>query len=128
METARTKLKKSGAPSTRSMLTSLAIHSSVLAVLLLVPAKMLLPSKPPRKELDVVFYRAPKIAVPSPAVPLPVAREKTAASSTPALALFPKPNAPVGPDRPAIPELPTAPDSAAQEKEKVGKAGILAFK
>ena len=128
METASRKLKTSGALSTRSMLKSLAIHSLVLAVLLLVPAKMLLPSKPPRKELDVVFYRAPKIEVPTPAVPLPMAREKTVASSTPAPALFPKPNAPVGPDRPSVPEVPPGPDAAAQEKEKVGKAGILAFK
>ena len=127
METSRTKLKPSGAPSTRSMLTSLAIHALVLAVLLLVPAKMLLPSKPPRKELDIVFYKAPKIEVPAPVVQ-PLAREKTMASSTPAPALIPKPNAAVGPDRPAIPELPPGPDTAAQEKEKVGKAGILAFK
>jgi len=121
-------LKTSGAPSTRSMLKSFAIHSFVLALLLLVPAKMLLPSKPPRKELDVVFYRAPKIEVPAPVVPLPMAREKTTASSTPAPALFPKPNAPVGPDRPARPELPPGPDAADQQQQKVGRAGILAFK
>jgi len=110
------------------MLKSFAIHSFVLALLLLVPAKMLLPSKPPRKELDVVFYRAPKIEVPAPVVPLPMAREKTTASSTPAPALFPKPNAPVGPDRPARPELPPGPDAADQQQQKVGRAGILAFK
>ena len=121
-------MKTSGAPSTRSMLKSFAIHSFVLALLLLVPAKMLLPSKPPRKELDVVFYRAPKIEVPAPVVPLPMAREKTTASSTPAPALFPKPNAPVGPDRPARPELPPGPDAADQQQQKVGRAGILAFK
>ena len=109
------------------MLTSFAIHSFVLALLLLVPAKMLLPSKPPRKELDVVFYRAPKIELPAPVVQ-PLLREKTTASSTPAPALFPKPNAPVGPDRPATPELPPGPDAAEQQKQKVGRAGILAFK
>ena len=127
METARTKLKTSGAPSTRSMLKSLAIHCFVLAVLLLVPAKVLLPSKPPRKELDIVFYRAPKIEVPAPVVQ-PLVREKTVASSTPAPALIPKPNVPVGPDRNAPPELPPIQDAAAQQQEKVGKAGILAFK
>src|SRR5437016_3543768 len=127
METARSKLKTSGAPSTRSMLESLALHSFVLALLLLVPAKMLLPSKPPRKELDVDFYRAPKIELPAPVVQ-PLLREKTTASSTPAPALFPKPNAPVGPDRPATPELPPGPDAAEQQKQKVGRAGILAFK
>ena len=120
-------MKTSGAPSTRSMLESLALHSFVLALLLLVPAKMLLPSKPPRKELDVVFYRAPKIELPAPVVQ-PLLREKTTASSTPAPALFPKPNAPVGPDRPATPELPPGPDAAEQQKQKVGRAGILAFK
>jgi hypothetical protein len=109
------------------MLKSLAIHSLVLALLLLVPAKVLLPSKPPRKELDVVFYRAPKIEVPASVVPLPVAREKASAGA-PAPALFPKPNAPVGPDRPTIPEVPPGPDAAQQQQQKVGRAGILAFK
>lgn len=127
VETARIKLKPSGAPSTRSMLKSLAIHCLVLAILLLVPAKVLLPSKPPRKELDIVFYKAPKIEVPASIVP-PLAREKTAGASTPAPALVPKPNAPVGPDRPTMPELPPGPDAAQQEQQKVGKAGILAFK
>src|SRR5438874_4462222 len=128
METARSKLKTSGAPSTRSMLTSFAFHSFVLALLLLVPAKMLLPSKPPRKELDIVFYRAPKIEVPAPVVPLPLAREKSAAASAPAPALIPKPNISAGPDRPARPELPSGPDAAEQQQQKVGRAGILAFK
>jgi hypothetical protein len=109
------------------MLKSFALHSFVLALLLLVPAKVLLPSKPPKKELDIVFYRAPKIEVPAPVVQ-PLLREKTAASSTPAPALFPKPNAPVGPDRRAVPELPPGPDAAEQQQQKVGKAGILAFK
>ena len=128
METARSKLKTSGAPSTRSMLTSFAFHSFVLALLLLVPAKMLLPSKPPRKELDIVFYRAPKIEVPAPVVPLPLARQKSAAASAPAPALIPKPNVSAGPDRPARPELPSGPDAAEQQQQKVGRAGILAFK
>ena len=128
METARSKLKTSGAPSTRSMLTSFAFHSFVLALLLLVPAKMLLPSKPPRKELDIVFYRAPKIEVPAPVVPLSLAREKSAAASAPAPALIPKPNVSAGPDRPARPELPSGPDAAEQQQQKVGRAGILAFK
>jgi hypothetical protein len=109
------------------MLNSLAIHSLVLALLLLVPAKVLLSSKPPRKELDIVFYKAPKIEVPTTVVPLPAAREKVAAGA-PAPALLPKPNAPVGPDRPTIPEVPPGPDAAQQQQQKVGKAGILAFK
>jgi hypothetical protein len=127
METAMSKLKKSGAPSTRSMLKSFALHSFVLALLLLVPAKVLLPSKPPKKELDIVFYRAPKIEVPAPVVQ-PLVREKTTASSTPAPALFPKPNVTAGPNRPSRPELPPGPDAAEQQQQKVGRAGILAFK
>jgi len=127
METARSKLKTSGAPSTRSMLKSFAIHSFVLALLLLVPAKVLLPSKPPKKELDIVFYKAPKVEVPAPVVQ-PLIREKTTASSTPAPALVPKPNNPIGPDRPNRPEVPPGPDAAEQQQQKVGRAGILAFK
>jgi len=127
METPKSKLKTSGAPSTRSMLKSFALHALVLALLLLVPAKVLLPSKPPRKELDIVFYRAPKIEVPAPVVQ-PLVKEKTAAASTPAPALIPKPNTPLGPDRLGRPELPPGPDAAEQQQQKVGKAGILAFK
>src|SRR5256885_12275059 len=52
-------------------------------------------SKPPKKELDIVFYRAPKIEAPTPVVQ-PLLREKTTASSTPAPALIPKRNAPAG--------------------------------
>ena len=125
MEIARTKLKTSGAPSNRSMLTSFGLHSLVLLLLLLVPAKMLLPSKPPRKELDIVFYRAPKIEVPAPVVQ-PVV--KTSASGAPAPALNPRPNTPLGPDKPGRPELPPGPDAAQQQAQKVGRAGILAFK
>ena len=128
METAKSKLKTSGAPSTRSMLTSLAIHAFVLALLLLVPAKMLLPSKPPEKELDVVFYRAPKIEVAAPVVPLSPAREKTASAGAPAPALNPKPNAALGPNNPATPDLPPGPTAAELQQQKIGRAGILAFK
>ena len=127
MEIAKTQLKTSGAPSTRSMLQSFALHSLVLLLLLIVPAKMLLPSKAPRKELDIVFYRAPKIEVPAPVVQ-PSVKEKTSAASTPAPALIPKPNNPLGPDRPGRPELPPGPDAAQQQAQKVGRAGILAFK
>jgi hypothetical protein len=120
-------LKTSGAPSTRSMLQSFALHSLVLLLLLIVPAKMLLPSTPPRKELDIVFYRAPKIEVPAPVVQ-PSVKEKTSAAGAPAPALNPRPNTPPGPDRPGRPELPPGPDAAQQQQQKVGRAGILAFK
>ena len=120
-------MKTSRAPSTRSMLQSFALHSLVLLLLLIVPAKMLLPSNPPRKELDIVFYRAPKIEVPAPVVQ-PSVKEKTSAAGAPAPALNPRPNTPPGPDRPGRPDLPPGPDAAAQQAEKVGRAGILAFK
>ena len=35
----------------------------VLGVLMLIPAQVLLRSAPPNKELDIVFYRPPEIAV-----------------------------------------------------------------
>src|SRR5215472_5858897 len=98
METARSKFKTSGAPSTRSMLTSITFHALVLVLLLLVPAKMLLPSRASKKEVDVVFYRPPKIEVKAPDVPPPMAKEKTA--GTPAPALKPRPKDAPGPDRP----------------------------
>jgi hypothetical protein len=107
------------------MVTSVAFHAFVLALLLLVPAKMLLPSRASKKEVDVVFYRPPKIEVKAPDVP-PMAKEKTA--GTPAPALKPRPKDTPGPDRPDRPELPPAPDVVEQQHEKVGKAGILAFK
>src|SRR2546430_9564950 len=122
METARSQIKTSGAPSTRSMVTSVAFHAFVLALLLLVPAKMLLPSRAAKKEVDVVFYRPPKIEVKAPAVPPPLTKEKTA--GMPAA----KPSDVVAPDRPGRPDLPPGPDATEQEHEKVGKAGILAFK
>ena len=109
------------------MLQSFALHSLVLLLLLIVPAKMLLPSKPPRKELDIVFYRAPKIEVPAPIVQ-PSVKEKTSAAGAPAPALNARPNTPLGPDRPGRPELPPGPDAAQLQAQKVGRAGILAFK
>src|SRR5436305_1046664 len=78
---------------------------------LILPAKMLLPSKAPKKELDIVFYRAPKIEVAAPVVPLSP-REKTGGASAPAPALNPKPNAALGPDAPGRPELPPGPTAA----------------
>src|SRR5262249_58991395 len=45
-----------------------------------------------------------------------------------AAALIPKPNNPLGPDRPGRPDLPPGPDAAQQQAQKVGRAGILAFK
>src|SRR5207244_4110487 len=95
-------LKTSGAPTARSMATSLVVHVGVLGVLMLIPAQVLLRSAPPNKELDIVFYRPPEIEVKAQPVSLPMPRGTNDAGSppgAPAPALKPKPNAPAGPDR-----------------------------
>src|SRR5437867_12714923 len=127
--------KTSGAPAARSMATSLALHVFVLGGLMLIPAQLLLRSEPPNKELDIVFYRPPEIAVKPRAVSLPTPRGTTAAAGSPpgapAPALKPKPNAPAGPDRPGTAELPPGPGVGfpvvPKAGPKVGKAGGLAF-
>ena len=127
--------KTSGAPTARSMATSLVLHVLVLGVLMLIPAQVLLRSEPPNRELDIVFYRPPEIAVTPRAVPLPMPRRTNEAGSppgAPAPALKPKPNAPAGPDLPGKAELPPGPEVGfpvePKPEPKVGKAGILAFK
>src|SRR2546425_1598138 len=128
--------KTSGAPAARSMATSLALHVFVLGGLMLIPAQLLLRSEPPNKELDIVFYRPPEIAVKPRAVSLPTPRGTTAAAGSPpgapAPALKPKPNAPAGPDRRGPAELPPGPEVGfpvePKPEPKVGKTGILAFK
>ena len=94
--------KTPGAPTPRSMATSLALHVFVLVVVILIPAQVLLRSEP-NKELDIVFYRAPEIAVNARAVSPPMPRGTSEAGSppgAPAPALKPKPNAHAGPDLP----------------------------
>ncbi len=136
METARSTFSTSGAPSGRSMLTSLALHGLVLALLLLVfvPAQSLLRSAAPNKQVDIVFYRPPEIKVATPAVPIPSA-EGTGGGlpkGSPAPSLKPRPNAPEGPEGPGRPELPPGPGEGPrvdeQPQPKAGKPGILAFK
>jgi len=128
--------KTSGAPTARSMATSLVLHVLMLGGLMLIPAQVLLRSEPPNKELDIVFYRPPEIAVKPPRpVSLPIPAGTDAAGSppgAPAPALKPRPNAPAGPDKPGIAELPPGPEVGfpvePKPEPKVGKAGILAFK
>jgi hypothetical protein len=137
MEIRNSVFRTFGAPSGRSMLTSLAIHAVVL-VLLMLGAQTLLRSAPTKKEreLDIVFYHPPAIAVRAPAVPpSPLPRrtdEAGAPKGAPAPAVKPKPNAPAGPDKPGKPELPPGPGEGlkaeAPPQPKAGKAGILAFK
>ena len=128
-------LKTSGAPTARSMATSLVVHVGVLGVLMLIPAQVLLRSAPPNKELDIVFYRPPEIEVKAQPVSLPMPRGTNDAGSppgAPAPALKPKPNAPAGPDRRGPAELPPGPvvgfPVEPKPEPKVGKTGILAFK
>src|SRR5207245_4516084 len=117
------------------MAKSLSIHVLVLAVLMVIPAQALFRSEPPNKELDIVFYRPPEIAVNSRAVSRPIPRGTTEAGSppgAPAPAPKPKPNAPAGPDLAGKAELPPGPEVGfpvePRPESKVGKAGILAFK
>ncbi len=127
----RSILKKSGAPTARSMAKSLAIHVFVLGVLMLIPAQLLLRSQPPNKELDIVFYRPPEIAVNARTLSRPMPRgEAGSPPGAPAPALKPRPNAPAGPDMPGKAELPPGPEVGfpVESKPKVGDAGILAFK
>jgi uncharacterized membrane protein YgcG len=126
-------LKTSGAPTARSMAKSVAIHVFVLAALMVIPAQALFRSEPPNKELDIVFYRPPEIAVNSRAVSHPIPRGASEAGSppgAPAPALKPKPNAPAGPDLAGKAELPLGPEVGVpvEPKPKVGNTGILAFK
>src|SRR6266849_10921957 len=130
---AKSIFKTSGAPTARSMAKSLAIHVFVLAALMVIPAQALFRSEQPNKELDIVFYRPPEIAVNSRAVSRPMPRGTTEAGSppgAPAPALKPKPNAPAGPDLTGKAELPLGPEVGlpAEAKPKVGNVGILAFK
>src|SRR3989442_6357650 len=130
---AKSIFKTSGAPTARSMAKSLAIHVFALAVLMVIPAQALFRSEPPNKELDIVFYRPPEIAVNSRAVSRPMPRGTSEAGSppgAPAPALKPKPNAPAGPDLAGKAELPSGPEmgSPVEAKPKVGNVGILAYK
>jgi hypothetical protein len=110
-----------------------AIHVFVLAALMVIPAQALFRSEPPNKELDIVFYRPPEIAVNARAVSRPIPRGASEAGSppgAPAPALKPKLNAPAGPDLAGKAELPLGPEVGVpvEPKPKVGNAGILAFR
>src|SRR2546425_5854898 len=118
MGTGRSTSTTSGAPSARSLLTSLAIHGLTGVGLLMLPAGALLRGAPPRKQLDVVFYRPPQIEIPVRAVPLPLPRGASAAGpplggKPHAPAPKPIPNAPEGPLGPGKPALPQGPGAGA---------------
>jgi len=128
---AKSIFKTSGAPTARSMAKSLAIHVFALAALMVIPAQALFRSEPSNKELDIVFYHPPEIPVNSRTVSRPMPRGGSEATpGAPAPALKPKANAPAGPDMSGKAELPPGPEvgSPAEAKQKLGNAGILAFK
>ena len=130
---AKNAFKTSGAPTAPSMAKSVAIHVFVLALLMVLPAQALFRSESPNKELDIVFYRPPEIAVNTRSISRPMPRGASEAGSppgAPASALKPKPNAPAGPDMPGKAELPPGPEVGVpvEPKQKVANAGILAFK
>src|SRR5438105_10761680 len=127
--------KTFGAPTVRSMATSLVLHVFVLVVVLLIPAQVLLRSQAPNKELDIVFYRPAEIPVNARAFSRPTPPGTIEAGSppgAPAPALKPKPNAPPGPNLSGKAELPPGPELGfpveAKPESNVGKAGILALK
>ena len=120
-----------GAPSSRSVLTSFALHVGVLVALLLIPAAAWHQSPPTRQPIDVVFHRAPQ----APANPVPAPRGNTGPPpGQPAPAKRPIPTAPPGPDGPGKPDLSPGPEQGVQVdaqlllKQRVGNAGILALK
>ena len=127
----------SGAPSGRSFVTSLAVHIAVIALLLLIPTKALLPNARP-KALEVVFIKARQpVKVPVRAALPPAPRMGSPAGplpdrgGSPAPAADPKVGKPPGPDAPGSPELAPGPASAAADvppQQKVGKTGILALR
>jgi len=130
---AKNTFKTSGAPTAPSMAKSVAIHVFVLALLMVLPAQALFRSESPNKELDIVFYRPPEIAINTRTIARPMPRGASEAGSppgAPASALKPKPNAPAGPDMPGKAELPPGPEVGVpvEPKQKVANAGILAFK
>jgi len=139
MDTERIKIKTSEAPSSRSMVTSLVIHVLIMALLMfiIVPAGKMLRSAPPDKQIDIAFYRPPAVDLP-PAAPLPLPSGTKPLGpplgGAPAPAARPRPDAPAGPDGPGKPDLPSGPevgyhvDAPPQPQQKVGNAGILAFK
>jgi hypothetical protein len=127
---AKSIFKKSGAPTARSMAKSIAIHVVVMIVLMVIPAQALFRNQPANKELDVVFYRPPEIAVNSRPVSRPVPREAGSPPGAPAPAMKPKSNAPAGPDLAGKAELPPGSELGppVEAKPNVGNAGILALK
>jgi len=116
------------------MLTSFVIHVVLVGLLLLIPAEAWRRSVPPRKQVDIVFHKAPEIKVPMPTNPFSPPKVAAAGNAgAPAPARKPKPEAPPGPDKPGNPELPPGPGEGyptqlPTPQQRVGNVGILALK
>jgi len=140
MESGKHISSTSGAPSARSVLKSFVLHVLVALLLLLLPTQVMKPVNT-REELEVVFHRPRKaVEVPVKAIVRPGPKDGTAIGPRPDTTGSPGPKlasnkpGPSAPEAPGTPGLPPGPESApaapaeASPKEKVGKAGILAFK
>jgi len=117
------------------MLTSVVVHALALVFMLLVPVEALSKRARPDRELDVTFYRPPKVEIPAPAVALiPPPRS---------LPGGPKPGMPAPVVKPSVPDRAAPGDSGNPDlkpgpegppaaegppKPKIGNTGILAFK
>jgi hypothetical protein len=116
------------------MLTSVGIHALALLFVLLVPVGALGKSTPIERQLDVTFYRPPKVEIPTPAVKLPVKRELPPGGPKPGTPTVKPPEEPnrAAPGDSGKPDLKPGPEAplAAMEppKPKIGNTGILAFK
>lgn len=128
---------KSGPLSARGMRMSFVVHVVALALVLLVPARALRArAVRPRPELDVVFHRPARIEVPVPVVALPLPRGASASRPLPGIerpalrASQPTQPAPGDPGKPDVPPGPAEgfPVVEAPPQQKVGNAGILAFR
>jgi hypothetical protein len=118
------------------MLTSFSYHAIALVVVLLVPAEALSRSaRSKRRELDVVFYRPPRVEAPVIAARLPLPPAGPAGRTLPGMERpaprTPQTSLPVPvPGKPDLPEGPgeSLPVAEAPPPRQVGNTGILAFR
>src|SRR5712671_6553006 len=119
------RFRESGAPSARSMVESIVVHTILLALLMLVGASFLARSGARTKNaIDIVFYRPAAVPVPPSAVPPPPPKGADGAAKARAS------EAPKGPGKPDLPAGPAKGFSAeaTPPEPNIGRAGILAFK
>jgi hypothetical protein len=138
MESGTNTISTSGAPSGRSYLKSFVLHVLVALLLFLLPTEAMKPIET-REELEVVFHRPRKaIEVPVKAIVRPGPKDGTGIGPRPDTVASPGPPVasnkpgPSFPEAPGTPDLPPGPVGPAPveptAREKVGNAGILAFR